>query len=129
MFSEHELAFYTNENGGIMSGGFSVNSILMNKGTGLMSTKNIQLGGSDLFHDLAVPSLLLHLNRHNGGNSLSSKKHIDEEKEVIDASIHDRLLELIQVNPCNTKKTTKNRKEKNKKSITKKRKLHKNEKL
>ena len=110
VLSNNDLAFYTNENGSIMSGGFSVNSILMNQRGGLMTTKKMQLGGSELFHDLAVPSLLLHLNEHHGGNSLSSKKNIVEEKEVIDTSIHDKLLELIQVNPSNTKKTSKRRK-------------------
>ena len=56
-----------NENNRIKSGGYSVNSILLNKNNPAFTTYNKQNGGgdskkvSDIFSDLAVPAGLLYM--------------------------------------------------------------------
>ncbi len=89
-----------NENNRIKSGGYSVNSILLNKNNPAFTTYNKQNGGgdskkvSDIFSDLAVPAGLLYMKLNTNTNSF--KINTTSEKEVLSDSIHDQLLELLQ---------------------------------
>jgi hypothetical protein len=97
---------YTNKDG-IYSGGFNVQSIMMKAGISPIMTINNndgQKGGStakvsDIFSGLVVPAYAYY---HNGGSkskSTSYKSHNsdnDEEDEVIDDDLHDKLLGLVR---------------------------------
>lgn len=87
------------ENNRIKSGGYSVNSILLNKNNPAVTTYNKQTGGgskkvSEVFSDLAVPAGLLYMKLNTNTNSF--KINATSEKEVLSDSIHDQLLELLQ---------------------------------
>jgi hypothetical protein len=89
--------------GKIQSAGFSVNSILMQKGDPLLITKNygLQTGGgktvSDLFKDLAVPAGLLQFKEKQFGGKIEESK-IKNNDEIISDDIHDKLLRMVEVN-------------------------------
>lgn len=88
-----DLIFYK-ENNEIKSGGYSINSFLLNNNKSATNTLNSQQGGSkmsDLFKNIAVPSGLFYLNENKKYNSAIQKK----EDGVLPDSIHDRLLELL----------------------------------
>jgi hypothetical protein len=101
-----ELVFYK-ENDKIMSGGFSVNSILMQKGEAPMITKNTgspNFGGhvSHIFNDLAVPSGVLYvIDKHHASMDTTRDKVINNDK-VLGNDIHDKLLKMIEVNSDNS---------------------------
>tara|TARA_B000000609_G_C24174422_1_gene352756 strand:+ start:1363 stop:1719 length:357 start_codon:yes stop_codon:yes gene_type:complete len=93
----NDLIFYR-ENNQIKSGGYSVDSFLLNHNKSATHTINNQEGGSkvsDLFKNKAVPSGLFYLNNNKKYNSAREKN----EDGVLPDSIHDRLLELL--NPEN----------------------------
>jgi hypothetical protein len=100
IFEEDDMVF--NKSGGsVQSAGFTVNSILMQKGEPALVTRNsgLQTGGgsvADLFKDLAVPAGLAHFNRKQlGGDVQSSKVHnIDE---TISNDLHEKLLKMVEV--------------------------------
>jgi len=89
--------------GKIKSTGFSVNSILMQKGEPLLITKNsgLQIGGgktvSDLFKDLAVPLGLVHFKEKQFGGKIEESK-IKNNDETISDDIHEKLLRMVEVN-------------------------------
>ena len=118
--SNNDLSVYTS-NGKILSGGFSINSLLINQGLPAMMTVNsntqMQIGGnnkvSDLFENLAVPSLVLHLDKKKyAGNIIVN--HTDEQ---LDDDIYDKLLKLVEVHSKQIEKKT--RKMKIKKDLNK----------
>ena len=129
----NELVFHSDENLGIGSGGFSVNSIMLKGGMSPIMTVNTeQTGGnfnkvSDLFNDLVVPNWALSYNtRIIGGkyNKDENNDDTDSDDDVIDDDLHDKLLELVKEHntqvKANKKKTTrKNKKVSSKKGGTK----------
>ena len=117
-----ELIFYTDKEGGIYSGGFNVNSILMKQGGSPIITLNqSQQGGSnqvsDLFDNLVVPNWTLAFPFKHGGGS-TSKKNLEEEedadKNFVDDDIHDKLLNMLIVPDDEIKKSNKKQSRKNK---------------
>jgi hypothetical protein len=122
-----ELVFNNDQENGIHSGGFSVNSIMMKAGMSpIMTINNEQFGGksdkvSDLFNDLVVPNWSLSYNdRITGGKYKDIEKNDSDsdEDDVINDDLHDKLLELVKQHniKVSKKKTTR----KNKKSVSKK---------
>jgi hypothetical protein len=146
-----------NNDGEIHSGGFSVNSIMLKNGLSPIMTLNNnnanvntysnQMGGekvSDLFNNLVIPNWSLSYNYKNGAvyqggaNGVmynSNKKRGDDEygehdDEVMEESLHDKLLNLVKVDKTemkiscvsNKKSSKKNFKStmKTKKNVTKK---------
>tara|TARA_B100001063_G_C16529496_1_gene435704 strand:- start:76 stop:468 length:393 start_codon:yes stop_codon:yes gene_type:complete len=112
------------ENNRIKSGGYSVNSILLNKNNPAFTTYNKQSGGgagskkvSEVFSDLAVPAGLLYMKLNTNTNSF--KINSTSEKEVLSDSIHDQLLELLQPKE-KQKYNIKSRKQKKRKKVMKK---------
>lgn len=129
-----ELVFNNDIEGSIHSGGFSVNSIMMKAGMSpIMTVNNEQFGGesdkvSDLFNNLVIPNwTLTYNNRIIGGKYNDIQKNeldTDEEDDVIQDELHDKLLDLVRQH----NETVKNKKQKmtrrvkkhSKKTITKK---------
>ena len=99
-----ELVFNNDIEGGIHSGGFSVNSIMMKAGMSPIMTMNInsQTGGtnqvSDLFNDLVVPNWALSYNNRMVGGKYVERNQDDSdgEDDVVEDDLHDKLLELVK---------------------------------
>ncbi len=86
------------ENGQIMSGGYSVDSILLNQNrTPIYSSNKQQEGGktvsSSMFSDLAIPGGLLFTTTNN-----NSKKYETTHHSTIDDNLFDNLLKLLDPN-------------------------------
>jgi hypothetical protein len=129
----NELIFNNDIKNGIHTGGFSVNSIMMKEGISPIMTinnNNIQTGGtqqvSDLFNNLVVPNWALsYHNKMFGGEYIDIFENDDDEDNVINDDLHDKLIDLVkkqdeQQDKQNKKKNTK--KMQNKKGGTKKKK-------
>lgn len=127
-----ELVFNNDIKEGIHSGGFSVKSIMMKAGMSPIMTVNTdQTGGgdkvSDLFNDIVIPNWTLSYNdRIMGGKYKEVEPNDkDDEDDVIDDDLHEKLLELVREHNTEMKKPKKRttRKMKNKKGGTKRRKV------
>jgi hypothetical protein len=94
-----DFIFYK-ENGKIISGGYTVNSILLNSGISPMQTNNIgnQTGGkvSSVFENLAVPAGLFyaHPKQFVGEDEI---KDLPNGHETLPDDIHDTLFKLVEV--------------------------------
>jgi hypothetical protein len=121
---------------GIYSGGFNVKSIMMKAGMSPIMTVNTdQSGGgekvSDLFNNLVIPNWTLSYNncimggKHKEGESKIVNDESDDEDDVIDEDLHEKLLELVKEHNTEMKKTKKKttRRMKNKKGGTKRKKV------
>ena len=126
-----ELVFENNMEGGIHSGGFSVKSIMMKAGMSpIMTVNNEQFGGgdkvSDLFNDIVIPNWALSYNNRILGGNYKDKRNDseDDEDDVIEDDLHDKLLDLVKQHNDKIEKTKKKitRKSRSKKTVTKKRK-------
>jgi hypothetical protein len=126
-----ELVINNDMEGGIHSGGFSVKSIMMKAGMSpIMTINNEQFGGgdkvSDLFNDIVIPNWTLsYNNRILGGNYKEPHNDSeDDEDDVIEDDLHDKLLDLVKQHNDKIEKTKKKitRKSRSKKTVTKKRK-------
>jgi hypothetical protein len=114
-----DLIFYSDDNNNIYSGGFKVNSILMKNGSSPIITLN-QNGGekmdnvSDLFQNLVVPNWSFTLPCKK--SFIKQKEIVDEEEdnELIDEDLHNKLLLLIAPNSTQTKMKIKIKTKKNK---------------
>lgn len=123
-----ELVFNNDIEGGVHSGGFSVNSIMMKAGMSpIMTLNNEQIGGdkvSDLFNNLVIPNWTLSYNNRMLGGKYKEVNHdSDDEDEVIDDDLHEKLLDLVKEhNKIQKTKKKITRRMKNKKGGTKRRK-------
>ena len=125
-----ELVFHSDENLGIGSGGFGVNSILLKSGMSPIMTINTnkQIGGnfekvSDLFNDLVVPNWALSYNNRIVGGKYKEVEHNDSDSEddVIHDDLHEKLLEMVKEHNLQAKTTKKKITRRNKKNPSKKR--------
>jgi hypothetical protein len=126
-----------NNKDGIHSGGFNVQSIMMKGGISPIMTinNNMQTGGSlgkvsDMFGGLVVPAFAYHNNYQSGGNNHNNHKKYDsdDEDDVINDDLHDKLLDLMNNYDNKLKQTKKKNTRKNsinKKNSTKKMKISK----
>ena len=95
----NELVY--NSDGGINSGGFSVNSIMMKLGMSPIMTVNKQAGGggdkvSDLFENLVVPNwAFVYDNKHFGGSYKEDDEDDDSSDDEISDDLHTKLLGLV----------------------------------
>ena len=111
----NELVFNTDNETGIYSGGFSVNSIMMKAGMSPIMTLNTQAGGSnkvsDLFDSLVVPNWALsYNNRMIGGEYKENLEEEEESDDDIDDELHDKLLGLVKEHENKLNKQTKKKK-------------------
>ena len=99
----------------IMSGGYSIDSLLLKEGISPMQTFNSlengsnQMGGnkaSNIFENLAVPAGLLFINKKNIG-SYSSLSDYKETKMLPD-NIFDEFMSMIEMDKRKRKKTRRN---------------------
>jgi len=122
-----ELVFNNDIEGGVHSGGFSVNSIMLKNGMSPIMTINTeQTGGkldkvSDLFNDLVVPNWALsYNNRITSGGKYKEVKHNnsasddDDDDDVVHDDLHEKLLELVKENNIQAKSIKKRMTRKNK---------------
>jgi len=128
-----ELVFNNDIEKGIHSGGFSVKSIMMKAGMSpIMTINSSQIGGSenvsDLFNDLVVPNWTLSYNNRIIGGKYKEVDHndSDEEDDVVDDDLHEKLLDLVKQHNEKTEKTKKKitRRMKNRKGGTKRKKFN-----
>jgi hypothetical protein len=126
---ENDLIF--NYDGGIHSGGFSLNKIMINNPNSQIKTLNTNInkqdGGnkvSDIFNNLVVPSWL-YTDKHKI-SEISSSNHLDSDDDVIDDSLYGELLKLVTHKDKDTDK--KDTKVTNKHKYTKKQVKNKNKK-
>ena len=115
-----------NNDGEIHSGGFSVNSIMLKNGLSPIMTLNdnngnlsqMQMGGekvSDLFNNLVIPNWTLSYNYKNGvvyeGGSHGLKKNDkNDEDDVMEEDLHEKLLNLVKVDKNEIKQPVSNKK-------------------
>ena len=107
--SANDMIFY-NEEGKIMSGGFSIESLLLRKGESPMYTTNSsenKTGGSvsSIFKNLAIPAgLLYQSNKEKTRKMFEYNEDIQElhggfnDNSVLSEDIHSQLMKMIEVN-------------------------------
>jgi hypothetical protein len=94
----HDMIFNNNNNNiGITSGGFSVNSIMLKMGLSPLVTLNNQSGGanvSDMFSGIVVPNWAF---THDMSAINKVRDAVDDEydDEVVNDDIYDNLLDLV----------------------------------
>jgi hypothetical protein len=113
-FTDDDFLFYK-DGDVIMSGGYSIDSLLLKEGISPMQTFNsLENGGnliggnkpSNIFENLAVPAGLLYINKKNIG-SYSSLSDYKETKMLPD-NIFDEFMSMIEMDKRKRKKTRKN---------------------
>jgi hypothetical protein len=113
-FTGDDLIFYQDSNTGqIMSGGYTIDSILLKKGVAPMTTLN-KIGGkkddidndkdtenvSSIFENLAVPAGLFYYPEKNTNIEIIEYK----QSSPLNEDIHDRLFKLVEMNNSYKKK-------------------------
>jgi len=102
IFEDDDMVF-NKVDGKIQSAGFTIDSILMQKGEPALITRNtgIQTGGrsvSELFKDLAVPAGLAHFSRKQlGGDIAAAKIQNNERDNIVSDDIYERLLKMVEL--------------------------------
>jgi hypothetical protein len=141
----NDLIYNNDNNNGIHSGGFNINSIMMKNGLSPIMTLNSnnfednfnqQNGGgneinqvSDLFNNLVIPNWNLSYNYKHGGSFVERNTKYEDDG-IIEDELHNKLLNLVKVHEnemeemLHKKKTRKN--VKSIKSFTKKNYKNKN---
>lgn len=115
-----ELIFNNDESVGIYSGGFNVNSVMMKTGISpIMTVNDKQIGGgenvSDLFNHLVIPNWTLSY-KHIMEGGIYKEREIeeisDEEDNIIDDDLHEKLLRYVEVTELKNEKENENENEK-----------------
>lgn len=122
--SEKDFVFTKNKSGGLESGGYPVNTLMISA----METSTTMNGGakkaiSNIFKDLAVPAPFLYFNKKYNKNNMSDKEI--KMDSILDSNVHDELLKNVslQENKNDTKMNKTQRKVKRHSSKTLKRKI------
>jgi hypothetical protein len=99
-----------------MSGGYKIDSLLLNEGISPMQTlnkleNNSQFGGkfdkpSNIFENLAVPAGLLLFNKKNPGSYSSLTNY--KENQMLPDNIFDEFMSMIEMDKRKRKKTRRN---------------------
>jgi len=132
--STNDLVFYQNDDGKIMSGGFSIDSLLLNKGGSPMYT--ITKGGGDsnnIFDGFVVPTGLLYQqpNKQNKKQFFNYDEHSNNNEflkrgggnsDVLPEDLHTLLLGMIENDRSKNKRERKSRKQRKEVSSNKEKK-------
>jgi hypothetical protein len=108
---QNDLIFYKNTEGNIMSGGYNVESHMLQKGISPMQTLNVsQHGGKDdkvsnNFENMAVPAGLYYITQptHKNKEQMNYKK----EHVALPDDIFDKLYTMIEYDDKKKRKTRK----------------------
>ena len=118
---KNDLIFYK-EDGKIKSGGYTVDSILLQKGKPPMTTFNTyeQTGGDNIssnFKELAVPAGLSYISKEkpssdlfSGGKNVSS---LSTDHNMLSDEIYDKLFGLVEYDKKQKRQTKKHRRDTN----------------
>ena len=113
ILQDRDLIFYKN-NGKIMSGGYDVDSHMLQNGFSPMRTLNLEQNGgiktkekkvSNEFENLAVPAGLYYITQ--GQTKHKEQQIYDKEHTPLSDDIFDKLYEMIEYNDKNKRKTKK----------------------
>lgn len=107
---QKDLIFYKNPDGNIMSGGYNVESHMLQKGISPMQTLNLsQYGGKDdkvssSFENMAVPAGLYYITQQN---NKKKKEQMNYEKQhvALPDDIFDKLYTMIEYDDKKKRKT------------------------
>lgn len=107
---QNDLIFYKNPEGNIMSGGYNVESHMLQKGISPMQTLNLsQYGGKDdkvssNFENMAVPAGLYYITQEN---TKKKKEQMNYEKQhvALPDDIFDKLYAMIEYDDKKKRKT------------------------
>ena len=126
-FSGEDLIFYKDVNSGkIMSGGYSIDSILLKDGISPMTTLNQDIdfikGGSNqkvsnIFENLAVPAGLFYYEQKGGKDD--NQPIYYQNTSCLSEDLHDKLFKLVELNNINKKTKTYKSKNNHKDKISK----------
>jgi hypothetical protein len=111
-FLKDDLIFYKNENGDIMSGGYSIESHLLQNGISPMKTLNFNQNGgkedkiSSGFENIAVPAGLYFITQPTH-IKYKEQKNYDKEHIPLSDDIYDKLYEMIEYDEKKKRKTKK----------------------
>ena len=113
-FLNDDLVFYKNSAGDIMSGGYNVESHMLQKGISPMQTFNLsQNGGKDdkvssSFENLAIPAGLYYITQPKSkNNKYKDQKTYNKEHTPLSDDIFDKLFEMIEYDDKRKRKTKK----------------------
>jgi len=115
-FFKDDLIFYKDIDGNIMSGGYSVESRMLEEGISPMRTLNLeQIGGKDKkdtkvsngFENLAVPAGLYYITQPQTKIKNKEQYNYDKEHAPLSDDIFDKLYEMIEYDDKKKRKTKK----------------------
>ena len=113
-FLKNDLVFFKNSTGDIMSGGYNVDSHMLQKGISPMQTFNLsQNGGKDdkvssVFENLAVPAGLYYITQPTSkNNKYTDQKTYNKDHVPLADDIFDKLFEMIEYDDKRKRKTKK----------------------
>jgi hypothetical protein len=122
---QNDLIFYKNADGAIMSGGYNVESHMLQNGISPMKTLNLsQSGGKDdkvsnSFENMAVPAGLYYITQPNHKNKNKEQMNYKKEHVALPDDIFDKLYAMIEYDDKKKRKTRKHI-SKNNETISKK---------
>jgi hypothetical protein len=118
-FLTNDLIFYKNGDGKIMSGGYSVESRMLEEGISPMRTLNLEQDGgrekkgkkegkvSNGFENLAVPAGLYYITQPQSKTKYKEQNSYNKEHSPLSDDIFDKLYEMIEYNDKKKRKTKK----------------------
>jgi hypothetical protein len=110
---QNDLIFYKNTDGVIMSGGYNVESHMLQNGISPMKTLNLsQQGGKDdkmssNFENMAVPAGLYYITQQNPNKKNKAQMNYSKEHKELPDSIFDSLYEMIEYHDKKKRQTKK----------------------
>ena len=110
---QNDLIFYKNADGNIMSGGYNVESHMLQKGISPMQTLNLnQYGGKDdkvssSFENMAVPAGLYYITQQNHKNKNKEQMNYQKEHVALPDDVFDKLYSMIEYDDKKKRKTRK----------------------
>lgn len=117
IFNNEDLIFSKNPDGEIMSSGYRVNSILLQKGIPIMKTmKKLQQGGEEdddgthenLFTDFdnyVIPAGISYITEKKTSSDLYGGGKYDDQHTMLPDDIYDKLFHLIEYDKKQKRKT------------------------
>ena len=113
-FLKDDLVFFKNSTGAIMSGGYNVESHMLQKGIPPMQTFNLsQNGGKDDkvysgFENLAIPAGLYYITQPGSKkHKYTDQQNYNKEHVPLSDDIFDKLFEMIEYDDKRKRKTKK----------------------